>query len=321
MEDEKYIGYIKYSGESVKDGLFDMRKSAEALLGFDEILRYFILQEDPTLKEIDFEIPVRIRKGSWEALIPTGLAIWFAKDYLSSIAKEAGKNGFLDSGPAKDLEKIFKVSIKSAQWIIKIASHVGSLTKRKFENIKFRNNNEQIGIPNDNNEYLYVPKKYFDLFEKCPENIFAKNSKIIEKERILEIGLYGQENVEKVIITEKEKSIFYTQSNNNEIILPELKHDQFVELDGEITRATESTNSIGFRYKEHTLVCKPKSGDIAQFKNQIISPESDHFFPKIKINGKVSRKDKNGDFKEKKPQIFFSKITPLITEEKNLKLL
>ena len=43
MTEEKYIGYLKYSGKSVEDGLMDARKSAEALLGFDEVLRYFIL--------------------------------------------------------------------------------------------------------------------------------------------------------------------------------------------------------------------------------------------------------------------------------------
>ena len=41
-QEEKYIGYLKYSGKSIEDGLLDARKSAEALLGFDEILRYFV---------------------------------------------------------------------------------------------------------------------------------------------------------------------------------------------------------------------------------------------------------------------------------------
>ena len=69
-QDEKFIGYLKYSGKSVADGFLDTRKSAEALLGFDEMLRYFLLKEDPSLKDVDFEIPVKIRKGSWEMVIP-----------------------------------------------------------------------------------------------------------------------------------------------------------------------------------------------------------------------------------------------------------
>jgi hypothetical protein len=43
-----------------------MRKSAEALLGFDEMLRYFISKEEPQLSNVPYEIPVNIKKGSWE---------------------------------------------------------------------------------------------------------------------------------------------------------------------------------------------------------------------------------------------------------------
>ena len=35
MTDEKYIGYIKYEGELVKDGLMDARRQAKSLLAFD----------------------------------------------------------------------------------------------------------------------------------------------------------------------------------------------------------------------------------------------------------------------------------------------
>lgn len=121
-QEEKYIGYLKYSGKSVESGLLDVRKSAEALLGFDEILRYFLLKEDPTLKEIDFEIPVRIKKGSWEALIPETIEGWIlagggitATTYLAAMAKKAGTDGLFETGPAKDIKKTFKASLVAIQ--------------------------------------------------------------------------------------------------------------------------------------------------------------------------------------------------------------
>ena len=116
---EKYIGYIKYSGKSVEDGLLDIKKSAEALLWFDEILRHFILIEDPTLSEIEFEIPIRIKKGSWEALIPETIHGWIlaigtiaaAHHYLVGVAKKAATDGIFETGPAKDIKKIILIVI------------------------------------------------------------------------------------------------------------------------------------------------------------------------------------------------------------------
>lgn len=326
---EKIIGYLKYSGESVKDGLLDIRKSSNALLGFDEILRYFLIKENPSLKEIDFEIPVRISKGSWKAVIPEvidkllsnqGILAAAAGTYLTVTAKKAANEGLLETGIAKDIKTTFKAAIKSAQWMIKIAAHLGTFTKRKFDNAKIENNQDevQIKIPNANNEYLTIPKKYFDLFKDCPEKLFAKNARIVEKERTLEIGIYEKGKKEGITITEKEKRIFYSEEDENQILFPHLKHGQSVELEGGITRGNEKTNTIGFEYMDHILTCRPQTGDIASFKEKIISQEADHFFPKVKIFGVIDRTDKDGDFKEKRPQIIFTDIIPLEIENKNL---
>ena len=53
---EQYLGYLKYEGELVDEGLMDARKSAQALLGFDECVRFFVCQLTPNLKNVDFEI-------------------------------------------------------------------------------------------------------------------------------------------------------------------------------------------------------------------------------------------------------------------------
>jgi hypothetical protein len=39
--DSKSLGFLKYEAEHIENGIFDARKSAQALLGFDEIMKYF----------------------------------------------------------------------------------------------------------------------------------------------------------------------------------------------------------------------------------------------------------------------------------------
>ncbi len=322
-KEEKYIGYLKYSGKSVEDGFMDARKSGEALLGFDDILRFFLIKEDATLRAVDFEIPVKVKKGSWEIIITAAgvAAIWVAKDYLSATAKKAAEEGFLETGLAKDTPKLFKNAIKSAQWIIKIASHVGKFTKKRLDTKINKKTPKEIfiEIPNDNGEYLSVPKKYFDSYMNCPDDLFAKNASIIEKERILEIGYFHEGKEEKIVITENEKNIFYSEEEG-EILFPELKHDQHVELEGRITKGNEKTNTIGFEYLDHVLTSRPQKGNIVDYKNRILSQQKNHIFPKVKIVGKIDRIDVNGEFKEKRPRIIFSDIIPAETENKNLSL-
>ena len=105
-----YLGYIKYEGEAIESGYLDARKSAEALIGIDEVIRYFVYQEDPELNTIQFEIPVRIRKGSWEALIPHNIEQWIITaagagivTYTTTALKKMAENDFKD----KKLKDIF----------------------------------------------------------------------------------------------------------------------------------------------------------------------------------------------------------------------
>ena len=101
-ENNEIFAHIKYEGELVKDGFLDARKAGEALLGIDESLRYFLYQEDKKFRKAEFEIPVRIRKGSWETiflenfdaiLIKTTLS-WGASKYFGSALSEMAKNDF-----------------------------------------------------------------------------------------------------------------------------------------------------------------------------------------------------------------------------------
>jgi len=64
--ENNYLAYFKYSGEKTREGYMDAKKSAEALLGIDEVLRFLIYKKAPELSEIKFDIPIKIQKGSWE---------------------------------------------------------------------------------------------------------------------------------------------------------------------------------------------------------------------------------------------------------------
>jgi hypothetical protein len=312
MEDNEYIGYLKYQGELVKDGYLDARKAATALIGFDEILRYFIYQESPRFKEVDFEIPVKIEKGSWIAFIPDTIQEWLlagggvaVTTYLTAAAKKLAENDFKEVG----IKDLFKKAFQGLFWVIKLSTHLKSIKKSKFENVKFRNDNREVGIKNEKGEILYLPIEYLEFYTNCPDSLFSKISEIIEPERELEIGLHGQ--TEKALISYDNKDIFYTKNEEDEdIVLPELKHGDYVEIEGHITRGNENTNTLGFLYLEHILTCKPREGSITKYKTNL--------FSNVLIKGFVNRLDKDGFFKEKKPRIEIIELKEKLNEKENL---
>ncbi|WP_417372280.1 hypothetical protein [Gelidibacter japonicus] len=316
-EDQKYLGYLKYYGEKVDEGFLDAKKAASALTGFDEVLRYFIYQESSSFQDIDFEIPVRIEAGSWLALIPDTIQEWIlagggiaTTTYLTTAAKKMAENDFKEIG----FNTIFKKAFKSICWVIKLTSHLKTAKTEKFENLKFRNNNTEVGIYNDMGELLFVPIKTLELYKKCPDSLFSNIAQIIEEEREMEIGLQDSSEV-KANITYSEKSIFYSDvEETEEIVLPELIHGEHVELEGHTTRGNEKTNTLGFLYADHVLTCKPKQGSIVSHKINL--------FDNCLIKGVVDRLDKFGNYKEKKPRIIFSELirkSPIEPQQKLFK--
>lgn len=305
---EEYLGYIKYKGKLVESGLLDARKAAQALIGFDEAVRFFVGQQSPSLTDIDFEFPVRIREGSWAALIPHNLIDWImtavgvgTTTYLITAAKKMAERDFSEKG----LKDIFIHAVEAIQWMIRIGRHLGNLTIKKFENVRFRSENTEIGIPNENKEYLFVPKKYFDFFLSANPKLLNKIAELIEEERELEIGVYKEGEVIKESVPHKYKYIFASDEEEEveDMLFPELKHGQTVALEGHITRGNENTNTLGLKYKDHILTCYPHSGSIVRFKNTL--------FLYCRIYGIISRLDKFGGHNELKPKIVFDRIEPL----------
>ena len=311
--EEKYIGYIRYCGKLVENGLLDARKSAQALLGFDEAVRFFVGCQNRKLQEIDFELPVRIRQGSWEALIPdtvfwlkTALGVATAA-YFAKAAQKMAENDFEDIG----IKTIFAKFLEAIQWVIRIGKHIGTVGQKRFDSVKFRNNNTEIGIPNENGEYLWVPKFYLDLFSKCPKSILEKVADLVEDERILIIGVMKAEEEIRERITPQYKRIFAPQ-DEDDVLFPELVHGMEVVLEGEVTRGNETSNSIGFRYNEHILTAYPKTGSIVRYKPAL--------FLEASIHGSINRVDETGQIKAKRPKIIFTDIVSKETESTQISL-
>ncbi len=320
----QYIGYIKYEGKGVENGIFDARKSAQALLGFDQAVRYFAAKEEPHLLGKDYDLPVEIKKDSWDIFLPIlqklmtpeGVAGIAGTAYIAKAAGKAATDGLFETGLSKDIQKIFQGAIVSIQWVVKIAKHVGSFKR----DIKVNHNlqEDKVEIANSNNDMIIVPRKYFEQYKTCPENILDKLAENIAEERVLKIGAFAQDEIKEVSIDEGSKAIFYSGKVDKEIkddiLCPELQDGEYVELEGTITKVNERANTLGFQYKDYILTIEPASSNVTEYKGQILSNQSGHIFCKAQIDGRVSRRGKRGEFL-KKPRIIFTSLTP--KNEKN----
>lgn len=310
MEEEKYLGYIKYDGELVRNGLMDARQQAKALLAFDEALRDLIAKQVPELKNLEFEIPMRIKKGSWEALIPETVVGWaqagfgvVATAYFSKAASKMADKDFDDFG----FTTIFSKALDGIKWFARIGKHTGEVDKKDFSKskFKFKKNNEFIGIPNEAGEYLYVPKYALDLYLNSNSKMLNELASNIIDGRSLKIGTYVNGDKDEVTIGSEDKLIFCTDENEEDdaFVLPELEHGMSVVIEGEITRENKTSNSLGFKYLGHILTAHPDTGTVVKYKPLL--------FLRCKLVGTVSRLDDKGRVNAKRPKLSVSHLEAL----------
>lgn len=232
--EEEQLGFVKYTGELVKDGYLDARKSAQALLGVDEAVRFFVYQQAPDLRKSDFEFPVRVRKSSWEIVIG-GIVL----AYGVKAAQKMAEKDFADVG----MKDVLKKALSAIQWVIKIGKHLGDLTIKKFENIKFQEDNQLIGIRNSEGEYLYVPKEFLKFYVAATPSLLRKMSEVVEEERSLSVGVYQDGILVEETITRRNRKIFtHEEDQEEEQLFPELQHGQSVVLEGEVTNCISSAH-------------------------------------------------------------------------------
>lgn len=305
---ENQIGYIKYTGDSVKDGTIDARKAAQALLWFDEALRYSINSQNPELAIAEYELPVFIKKGSWE-IIPQTIGWWVQTGlgvagtaYLTTVATQLAQNDFKD----KKTVDVLKWGLKGLFWVVKIAKHLWEMGRKKLTDIEFLNKNEDLRLTNHEGKTLTVPRQYLELYSNCPKWLLAKVSSVIETERELEIGVVESDGIQKTNIRYSERSIFYFQEDTSEVVFPELTHWMRVELEGKLTRWNENTNAMGFLYEWIVLTCHPLTWSIVQYKDEL--------FSKCQLKWIVDRRDKAWGITEKKPKIIFESVVAIAEE-------
>ncbi|MDA8019305.1 MAG: hypothetical protein MPN21_17835 [Thermoanaerobaculia bacterium] len=303
--EEGYLGYFKYEGKLVQDGYLAATQSAQALLGMDKALRHFFVALEPGLEEVEFDIPVRVRAGSWEALIPETLEQWVAAGagaafttYLVTVAKRAAENDVGERG----LGDIARTALHGVQWFIRVGRHLGKVEMRRLEEVKIDAENLLIGIPNDDGETLWLPKFHFDLLQAAPRTLLKELVAVVEKERALVVGVVEENELTEVRADHDVRSVFVEEDQEeDDVLFPELEHGMKVDLEGRVTRGNGESNTIGFKYNGHILTCLPEAGRVTRFKPVMFSP--------ARIVGVITREKTQFDFGAARPKIIFSELT------------
>jgi len=309
MASNDIIGFLKYEGTLVDEGILDAKSAARALNGFQSAIQYFLVEERSDLATIEIPIPVKIQKGSWEALIPTSIETWIltmagvaATTYFTTAAKKMAENDFKEIGVKQFIQR----SLRSIQWLIKLGKHLGNLEFKNLTGLKWERTG-YVGVPNEKGEILYLPEKCYKQFIACPLALLSEISSVIEVERKLVVGVSDGEETTEVTITHSEKHIFYVNEDEKIILFPELTHGLRIELEGVVTRGNEMANTVGFLYNNHILTCIPSTGSIVRFKKNL--------FLKCKIIGQITRSDKNQEPNEPRPKILFDDLIILDGDE------
>ncbi len=303
---DEYIGYFKYSGRLVDSGFLDARKSAQALVGMDRALRHYLGSIAPELRDVEFELPVRVRRGSWEALLPATLGQWIAAgvgaaltSYAVTAAKKAAENDIGDKG----LTDVIRLALRGIHWFIKVGKHLGDVERRKFKELQVDSEEMLIGIPNDDGTVLWLPKFHWEIFQRTPPLLLSEIASVIEEGRTLSVGIVEDEGIVEEAVGHELRGIFAGEEEEEEILFPELEHGMAVELDGKVTRGNGETNTIGFKYRDHILTCYPLTGSIVRYKTVL--------FSRATIVGTITRLEESGVPSASRPKIIFSDLTPL----------
>ena len=307
--EKEVLGYFKLDGDLVKDGFLDAKTSADFLMGLDEVVRLLVLKQVPELKDFDFDIPVRVDKGSWEAVVGVAatLATTTVGAFALSYGKEAGKRAAENDWKDNGLKDVIKKAMEGVQWLIRIGKHLGELTQKKFKDAIIKTETNEVGISNANGVVLFVPKEFFDLYTDTPARVLSKVTSAIEVERKFVVGVKEDNIFIDEVVTMTQKYIFtQVEDDRDEVLFPEMVHDMPVELIGMVTRGNATANNMGFRYQEHILSCHPEKGSITKYKYAM--------FSKCRIIGRVDRRDENGSPTAKRPKIEFTNLIPMDPE-------
>ncbi len=326
---EKCVGYIKYEGALVKGGMMDARKQGQALLAVDHALRHFIAEQiydhvhdrihdnkvhdnkvhdkfrnkiHKEVHDIGFEIPVKVKEGSWELqLIEWGLNLLGSGVDIAANAYMVRLGCAIADWHWTNIKDLFKKSADMIKWSAKIATHLGSIYVKPDKKEKHPNNKSLVVIINNEGEKLDVPKDVLDKYIRYDGSKLLKALvDIIEEGRSLRIGLKGESG--DIIIDSNGKVRLVQPKPPGDMLFPELKHGKTVILEGEVVSENKKSNSMGFEYKGHVLTAYPENNTIVSYRDAI--------FRRCNLNCVVCRKDSKGGTTALKPKLHFTGILP-----------
>lgn len=307
MEKEQYeeLGFVKYSGESLVNGVIDAGSAGSALVGLDEAVRFFNAQQSPDLAGISYDIPVQTRAGSWQAVIvAASVAVGgaFALGYAKKAGEKLAENDFKDIG----LKDAFKKSMDALQTLAKLIKH--TRRSRGWDRVRIDPSldSESVLVANEDGDELPVPFEYFRWYQQLPPRLFARMTSVIRTDRVLTIAVVGDTGVEEVTIVEEEKPLFdqlEIEEYEEDVLFPELTHGLDARLEGRLIRGNEASNSVGLEYMGHVINCVPASGSVRQYKSAL--------FLRCKVEGRINRHAKNRFVADRRPTIILDKVIPL----------
>lgn len=302
--DYEELGFVKYSGETLVNGVIDAGSAGSALVGLDEAVRFFNSRQSPDLASLQYEIPVQTRTGSWEAVVVAGAAVGgaFALGYAKKAGEKLAENDFKDIG----LKDVLKKSMLAIQTLAKLIKH--SRRPRGWDRVRIEPSMgvETVLVANDRGDELAVPLEYFRWYQQLPPRLLARMTTVIRTDRTLTIGVVRPTGVDEVTIVADEKPLF-DQAQEDEFeedtLFPELVHGASAYLEGRLIRGSEASNSFGLEYKGHVINCVPAHGSVRQYKPAL--------FLRCKVEGRITRHAKNRFVPDRRPTLIVERVIPL----------
>lgn len=314
MESENYVGYLKFYGKNIENGIIQADIAGQALIGFDGCIRFFNKKQNPEIILYDYKIPVITEKGSWVVWVlgsMAGMAGIFGTAYLKKAGEKMAEKDFQDIG----FSDIFRKSLLALKNLVDLIKHKKGNINWENEDFHIEQKNDSffVSIKNESGESILIPIEQLEWFKNIPKKSLEKIVQGVMVGQSLSIGVRNEnENFDSTSITNEEKSLFLSseEDEQEEVIFPELVHGETTQLEGKLVRGNEKTNSLGFEYKGVILNCHPTKGSIRQYKSSL--------FLKCKIDCYINRHEKSDLILDKKPTLHIERVEPLESDQLNL---
>jgi len=311
MENENYVGYLKFYGKNIENGIIQADIAGQALIGFDECIRFFNKKQNPEIILYDYKIPVITEKGSWVVWVLGSMAGIFGTAYLKKAGEKMAEKDFQDIG----FSDFFRKSLLALKNLVDLIKHKKGNINWENEDFHIEQKNDSffVSIKNESGESILIPIEQLEWFKNIPKKSLEKIVQGVMVGQSLSIGVRNEnENFDSTSITNEEKSLFLSseEDEQEEVIFPELVHGETTQLEGKLVRGNEKTNSLGFEYKGVILNCHPTKGSIRQYKSSL--------FLKCKIDCYINRHEKSDLILDKKPTLHIERVEPLESDQLNL---